>query len=52
MFSRWYLTPDELPDELAPLGKKYHLGWGYIMSRDMMEHIAQHVAEFAANPER
>lgn len=50
--SKWYLTPDELPDELAPLGKKYHLGWGYMMSRDMMEHIAQHVAEFAANPER
>jgi len=50
--SKWYLTPDELPDELAPLGKKYHHGWGYVMSRDMVEHIAQHVAEIGADPER
>lgn len=50
--SKWYLTQDELPDELAPLGKTYHLGWGYILSRDLAEHIAQHVADYTANPER
>jgi len=50
--SKWYLTPDELPDELAPLGSKYPLGWGYIMSRDMVEHISQQVSEYTAYPDR
>ncbi|CAD7696928.1 unnamed protein product [Ostreobium quekettii] len=50
--SKWYLTTDELPDELAPVGSKYPLGWGYIMSRDMVEHIAQRVADYTAHPER
>lgn len=37
---RWYLAEDELPEELAPVGTRYNLGWGYLLSRDLVHKVA------------
>ena len=36
--ARWYVSFEELSDQEAPYGVPYVAGWGYIMSRDVVQH--------------
>ncbi|GMH32579.1 hypothetical protein BSKO_00413 [Bryopsis sp. KO-2023] len=48
--SKWFLSQDEFPEKIAPLGAKYNLGWGYLLSRDLVEYVLGRVDEYLNNP--
>lgn len=41
--SKWYVSPTTLPDDSLPRGIEYLAGWGYLLSRDLVNHIVQKV---------
>jgi hypothetical protein len=47
--SKWYLSQQELPDEVAPLGTPYAVGWSYLMSRDVALLVLQQAALYEAD---
>lgn len=50
--NKWYLSEEDLPDELAAplLGVRWISGWGYMLSRDMAEAVACTAEGYAAAP--
>ena len=49
---QWYLSKQDLPDDLAPLGVRWVSGWGYILSRDLAELITNTALMYAAVPQK
>ncbi len=47
-----YLSEEDLPDELAPLGVRWAAGWGYMLSRDLAEFVTNTALMYAAVPEK
>jgi hypothetical protein len=45
--ARRYLSADELPDEAAPLGAPYVVGWGYLLSRDAAQLVLGRAAQYS-----
>lgn len=39
--NKWYLSEEAYPDELGPDDIRWISGWGYMMSRDVTEHLMQ-----------
>jgi len=48
--SKWYLTEEELPDDVAPIGMTYLLGWGYMLSHDVAKYAVQRAANYTSDP--
>ena len=46
-----YMSFEEMPDEMAPRGVQYLAGWGYILSRDVAEHVLRTVDSYSRHPE-
>ena len=53
-FDGWsrYLSEEDLPDELAPLGTRWAAGWGYMLSRDLAEFVTNTALMYAAVPSK
>ncbi|KAL4425861.1 hypothetical protein ABPG75_009877 [Micractinium tetrahymenae] len=49
---KWYLSEQDLPDEIAPLGVRWLSGWGYMLSRDLVEFLVNTAFMYAAIPEK
>lgn len=49
--SKWYISHDDLPDAMVPKNVKYVAGWGYVLSTDLIGHVAQKVNAYERNPE-
>jgi hypothetical protein len=47
--NKWYLSEDAYPDELGPENIRWISGWGYLMSRDVTEHLMQKSGLIASN---
>eukprot|EP01025_Chloroclados_australasicus_P003122 TRINITY_DN10721_c0_g1_i1.p1 TRINITY_DN10721_c0_g1~~TRINITY_DN10721_c0_g1_i1.p1 ORF type:complete len:655 (+),score=90.89 TRINITY_DN10721_c0_g1_i1:891-2855(+) len=41
--SKWYVSYEELPEEISPTGVPYAEGWGYILSRDAATYVLDEV---------
>ncbi|GAB4823988.1 hypothetical protein N2152v2_011034 [Parachlorella kessleri] len=50
--AKWYLSEEDLPDELAPLGTRWAAGWGYMLSRDLAEFVTNTALMYAAVPSK
>lgn len=50
--SKWYLSEEDLPDELAPRGVRWASGWGYMLSRDLADLISSTALLYAAAPHK
>ncbi len=48
---RRYVSREEMRDEDAPLGQPYLAGWGYVLSRDVAEHLLRRVDRLTRHPE-
>ena len=48
---RRYVSREEMPDKDAPLGQPYLAGWGYILSRDVAEHLLRRVDRLTRHPQ-
>lgn len=49
--SKWYISQEELPDDVVPWGVRYLAGWGYVLSRDLANHAVSKVNAFQKQPE-
>ena len=50
--SKWYVSESDLPDSAVPQGVQYHAGWGYILSRDLVQHVVQKVNGYDQYPDQ
>ena len=50
--SKWYVSEEQLPDSAIPFGVKYAAGWGYLLSRDLVERVAWRTNVWHARPEQ
>lgn len=49
--SKWYMSYEEMSDKVAPRGVRYLAGWGYVLSRDVAEHLLRAVDAYSRHPE-
>lgn len=49
--SKWYVSPEDLPNSAVPHGVKYAAGWGYVLSRDFVDHAVRKVNLWENKPE-
>ena len=47
--NKWYLSEEAYPDEYGPDNIRWISGWGYLMSRDVTEHLMQKAGLVASN---
>lgn len=47
--NKWYLSEEAYPDELGPENIRWISGWGYLMSRDVTEHLMQRAGLIASS---
>lgn len=50
--NKWYVSEQDLPDSAIPQGVQYHAGWGYLLSRDLVQHVVQKVNGYDQHPEQ
>ncbi|KAK9815751.1 hypothetical protein WJX72_008919 [[Myrmecia] bisecta] len=48
--SKWFTSPEELPDKDVPWGQRYLAGWGYVLSRDVVAHLVAKVDHYERQP--
>ena len=48
--NKWYLSEEAYPDSLGPHRIRWISGWGYLMSRDVVEHAVQNVMDPSPKP--
>ena len=48
--SKWYIPKEDLPDDVVPWGVLYLAGWGYVLSRDLAQHVVEKVNRYEAAP--
>jgi hypothetical protein len=48
--NKWYLSEEVYPDSLGPHHIRWISGWGYLMSRDVVEHAMQQVMDPGPKP--
>ena len=46
--NKWYLSEDSYPDELGPDRIRWISGWGYLLSRDVVEHVWEEAESIAS----
>lgn len=46
-----YMSYEEMSDYVAPRGVRYLAGWGYVLSRDVVEHLLRAVDSYSRHPE-
>ncbi|EFN55980.1 hypothetical protein CHLNCDRAFT_145336 [Chlorella variabilis] len=49
--SKWHMSDEELPDSAVPFAVKYLAGWGYVLSRDLVDHAVRKANLFRSRPE-
>ncbi|CAL8463468.1 g3002 [Coccomyxa elongata] len=49
--SKWYISYEEMPDEVVPWARRYLAGWGYLLSADVALHIVNSTLHWEHNPE-
>ncbi len=45
------MSVEELPDSAVPFAVKYLEGWGYVLSRDLVDHVVRKANLFRIHPE-
>lgn len=48
--SKWYMSQEQMPDELVPRGKPYLAGWAYVLTRDVVQDLVALLSSFAVQP--
>lgn len=48
--NKWYLSEEEYPDSLGPHRVRWISGWGYAMSRDVVQHAVDRVLDKGPKP--
>lgn len=48
--NKWYISPEDLPDDAVPAGRQYLAGWGYVLSRDLVHHVVQKINAWELDP--
>ncbi|CAK0738802.1 hypothetical protein CVIRNUC_001095 [Coccomyxa viridis] len=50
--SKWHIPYEDMPDSVVPWERKYLAGWGYLLSRDVAQHVVNATSAWNRAPDK